>query len=140
MNCWLFWKIPKNANFFSAQEALVETVVLQDPKALVGKTDKLLKLASVKNDEVRRTAMWALGRSQDITVVPTLIRALNDPNLDTMIEARNALRFISKRIDGFGLPSQPSDKERKQAVERWKKWYLTVRPYDERDDLLNVEQ
>ena len=131
---------PKNANFFQAQEALVETVILGDPKALVGKTDKLLKLASTKNDEVRRTAMWALGRSQDITVVPTLIQALNDPNLDTMVEARNALRFISKQIDGFGLPAQPSDKERERAVARWKKWYLTVRPYDEQDDLLTVEQ
>ncbi len=131
---------PKNANFFQAQEALVETVILGDPKALVGKTDKLLKLASTKNDEVRRTAMWALGRSQDITVVPTLIQALNDPNLDTMVEARNALRFISKRIDGFGLPAQPSDKERERAIASWKKWYLTVRPYDEQDDLLTVEQ
>ncbi len=131
---------PQNANFFEAQEALVEKVVLEDPKALVGKTDKLLKLATVKNDEVRRTAMWALGRSQDITVVPTLIQALSDPNLDTMVEARNALRFLSKRIDGYGLPNQPTDKERQQAIARWKEWYLTVRPYDERDDLLSAEE
>ena len=129
---------PKNKNFFDAQEALVETVITKDPKALVGKTKKLLKLAQSPNEEVRRTAMWALGRSQDITVVPTLITALNDSNLDVVVEARNALRFLSKKIEGVGLPDQPKPADRKKAIAIWRKWYLTVRPYDERDDLTNL--
>ncbi len=131
---------PQNANFFEAQEALVEKVQLKDPRALVGKTAELLNLAAVKNDEVRRTAMWALGRSHDITVVPVLIEGLNDPNFDVVVEARNALRYLSKKIDGYGLPVQPTDDQRKKAVRSWKEWYLTVRPYEERDDLLTLPQ
>jgi len=131
---------PKNAQFLEAQEALVNKVVLEDPLALVGKTDRLMELLTVKDSDVRRTAMWALGRSQDLTVAPTLIKGLSDPDVSTMIEARNALRFLSKRIDGFGLPDQPSDREREKAISQWKAWYLTVRPYHERDDLLTIDK
>lgn len=129
---------PKNKNFFDAQEALVETVVIKDPKALVGKTDRLLKLAKHPNAEVRRTAMWALGRSQNISVSPVLIDALGDTDLDVVIEARNGLRFLNKNIDGFGLPDQPKPADQQKAIARWRQWYLSIRPYDERDDLTKV--
>ncbi len=129
---------PSNADFLRAQEALVDKVTTGDARALVGRKDQLLPLAASPNAEVRRTAMWALGRSHDITVVPTLIEGLDDPNFDVVVEARNALRFISKQIEGYGLPSQPSKAQRKKAIRSWKKWYLTVRPYDERDDLINA--
>ncbi|HEY2249805.1 MAG TPA: HEAT repeat domain-containing protein [Planctomycetaceae bacterium] len=119
----------------SAQEALVETIATQDPEALVGQTERLLKLVGDKRPEVRRTVFWALGRTDDLRVVPTLIRGLGDANLDCMVEARNALRFISKKIDVHEPPDEPTDAQRQTAIALWKKWYRGVRPYDERDDL-----
>jgi len=119
----------------SAQEALVDTIATQDPEALIGQTGRLLKLAGDKRPEVRRTVFWALGRTNDLRVVPTLIRGLADANLDCVVEARNGLRFISKKIDVHEPPDEPTDAQRQAAIALWKKWYLGVRPYDERDDL-----
>ncbi|MGE5193267.1 MAG: HEAT repeat domain-containing protein [Deltaproteobacteria bacterium] len=119
----------------SAQATLVETVATDDPEALIGQSARLLKLARDSRVEVRRTVFWALGRTNELRVVPTLIAGLDDPDPACRIEARNALRFISKRIDVRESPDEASPQQRAAAVAYWKKWYLTVRPYDERDDL-----
>jgi hypothetical protein len=119
----------------SAQAALLETVATDDPEALIGQAGRLLKLAHDQRAEVRRTVFWALGRANDLRVVPTLIEGLNDPNPACQTEARNALRFISKRIDVREPSDEATAAQRAAAIVYWKKWYLTVRPYDERDDL-----
>lgn len=119
----------------SAQAALVETIATEDPEALIGQAARLLKLARDKRVEVRRTVFWALGRTNDLRVVPTLIAGLNDADGGCAVEARNALRFISKRIDVHEPPDEPTAAQTASAISYWKKWYLSVRPYDERDDL-----
>jgi len=86
-------------------------------------------------DRPLRTVFWALGRANDLRVVPTLIEGLSDPDDACQTEARNALRFISKRIDVREPPDDATAAQRAAAIAYWKKWYLTVRPYDERDDL-----
>lgn len=120
----------------SAQAGLVETVLTEDPEVLIGQKDRLLKLAKDRRPEVRRTVYWALGRTSDLTVAPILIAGLEDNDLSCMIEARNALRFLSKRLNAIDLPDEPTDQQRAQAIAQWKKWYQSVRPYDERDDLV----
>jgi hypothetical protein len=119
----------------SAQSALVESIATENPEALIGQGDRLLKLARDRRSEVRRTAFWALGRTNDLRVVPTLIAGLNDSDLDCMVEARNALRYISKKLDVREPPDDATSDQRLAAIALWKKWYLTVRPYDDRDDL-----
>ncbi len=119
----------------SAQAALVEKIATEDPEALIGQAERLLKLARDKRAEVRRTVFWALGRSNELRAVPTLIVGLDDADADCRTEARNALRFISKRIDVREPPDEATAEQRAGAVKYWKKWYLSVRPYDERDDL-----
>ena len=101
--------------------------------------------------QIRRTAMWALGRSDDLSLVRYAIEAiLDDPDTDVLIEAHAALCWFSRRPDGFGLPDNPiaslspdvSDEDRKAAVDKWRRqavkawgeWYLRVCPYEERDD------
>src|SRR5262249_36009807 len=54
----------------AAQASLVEAVATDDPEALIGQADRLLKLAGDKRMEVRRTVFWALGRSNELRVVP----------------------------------------------------------------------
>jgi hypothetical protein len=119
----------------AAQAGLVETILAEDPEALIGQAARLFKLARDQRSEVRRTAFWALGRTNELRVVPTLIEGLTDADPPCQIEARNALRFISKRIDVHEPPDDATAAQRTAAVTYWKKWYLTVRPYDERDDL-----
>ncbi|MBW3542512.1 MAG: hypothetical protein KY476_19795 [Planctomycetes bacterium] len=141
----------------AVQQAIVEQVQLGDREELIGQKDQLVKLADDRRPEVRRTALWALGHSDDLGLARVMIRALEeDPDLGVLIEARNALCTLSRKPTGFGLPDDPYaglpegatdemhraalEKWRAEALKRWKSWYLQVRPYDERDDLLEVKR
>ncbi|GAB4136143.1 MAG: hypothetical protein Tsb009_03080 [Planctomycetaceae bacterium] len=116
---------------------------------------QLLRMAEHPRPDVRRVAIWALGRTGDLKTLKIIMNALeNDPDLDVAIEAKNALCWISRKPQGFGLPTSPLtnlspkiSKERKlqeiknwreQVVKVWKKWYFSKRPYQERDDLSEI--
>lgn len=142
---------PKAENVEDAQAAIVEAVQVGQREELIGKKDLLLKLVKDKRVEVRRTAYWALGRCKDLRVAPVLIEGLNDADFDVSIEARNSLCVLSRRPRGFGLPDDvlgklpenateverdaAYEKWRREDAGRWREWYQTVRPYDERDNL-----
>jgi hypothetical protein len=89
---------------------------------------RLEQLARAPEPAKRLLAVRALGRSGDLDYVPTLIYALTDPDRSIVIEARNGLRFVSRRFEGFGLPTTFDEKQRHDSIERWKEWYLTIRP------------
>ncbi|MBN2473037.1 MAG: hypothetical protein JXB62_00415 [Pirellulales bacterium] len=96
--------------------------------------DRLRKLAGDPSAAARMAAVQTLARSRNMDSVPTLIYALTDPDLAVAIVARDALRRISRRPAGFGLPNSPSDAQRREAVDQWKKWYLAIRPDAEFED------
>lgn len=139
-----------NAKVEEIQEAVVESVQLDTPELLIGQVERLKRLATDKRTEVRRTAMWALGRTGIVAVAPLLIQGLSDADEAVAREASLALCILSRRPDGLGLPTDPADgladdasnEQRaahldtwqKQASRAWTDWYLKVRPYDERDD------
>lgn len=134
----------------AAQEAVVEAVQLENPEQLISQVDRLRRLAADKRTEVRRTAMWALGRTGTVSVAPILIKGLADPEESVMREASAALCILSRRPDGCGIPPDPTDgigesasnderlahfaQWQKESNRRWTAWYMKVRPYDERDD------
>ena len=122
----------------SVQAALVETIATEDPEALIGQTNRLVKLLNDKRVEVRRTVLWALGRTNDLRIVPKIIGGLSDPDPSCVVEARNALQYISKNSDAEQPPDDFTEDQRNKAVVFWKKWYQNVRAYDERDDLTDV--
>lgn len=90
----------------------------------------------VRSDEpaARIVAVKALAQTGDFDHVPTLLYALgqNDPRL--VLEARDGLRFISRRFEGFGLEPEPTPElkfdvgKKFEARDRWVKWYQSVRP------------
>ena len=138
-------------DLFKVQEEIVEKIQLGDRSELIGQTEKLVSLVDHPHPQVRRTAMWALGRSDDLKLVRHAIAAIiDDPDIDVLVEAHAALCWFSRRPDGFGLADNPvallapdvSDEERentinqwrKQAVRAWGEWYLRVCPYEERND------
>ncbi|MAQ88356.1 MAG: hypothetical protein CMM03_00700 [Rhodopirellula sp.] len=82
----------------------------------------------------RRVAIRAYAREQGLDAVPILLYALTDPDVVATQEARNALRFISRRLNGFGLPDNPSPEEKAEAIAKWRNWYLQVRPEAELEE------
>ncbi len=138
-------------DLFKVQQQIIEKIQLGDRSELVGQTDQLVKLLDHPDPQIRRTAMWALGRSDDLKLVRYAIEAvIDDPDTDVLVEAHAALCWFSRRPDGFGLADNPVavlspdvteedrqaaiDKWRRQAVKVWGQWYLRICPYDERDD------
>jgi hypothetical protein len=89
---------------------------------------RLQQLVRSGEPEVRLLAVRTLGRSGNLDYVPTLIFALTDPDRGVVLEARDALQFVSRRFEGFGPPDGFTDKEQFDAVDAWKNWYRTLRP------------
>lgn len=112
-----------------------------DPTALVAaKVDektavRLEQIVRGGSPEARLLAVRALGQTGNLDYAPTLIFALTDPDRRVVREARDNLCFISRRFEGFGLPDRFTDAQRYSAIEKWKRWYLAVRP----DALLDVK-
>lgn len=141
----------ENLQVRDTQQKIVEKVQLGNREELIGQVDRLIKLASHPQGEVRRTALWALGRSGDLKAVGVLLKGLQDPDVDVMVEAHNALCFLSRKPLAFGLPATPFTKLpedvseeqkqkaiqtwRQQAVAKWNAWAARIRPYQERDKL-----
>lgn len=145
---------PANADLDSTQETLVETITLGDREKLIQQKDRVLKLIDARSPDVRRTAIWALSRTNDFRMAPHLIRALKDPDLGVRIEARNGLCTLSRKIHGLGMPADPlaeapenlAEADRLKIVEswsdettkRWQSWYNSIKPFDEKFDLYEV--
>ena len=139
-----------NLDVEDVQEQLVEQIQIGDRRELIRQKDLLVKLIQHPNAEIRRTAAWALGRTNDLSLARFLINALEDPDVDVNIEAHNALCWISRKPAGFdlqldpyeGLPidAGPDIREatlkgwRSAALKSWGEWYLKNRPYKERGD------
>ena len=134
----------ENVDFSALEdvEAVVEKVQFGSKEELVGQIDKLKLLAKSNNAANRRAAYFALGRTGDFNLIPDMLQGLRDKNLDVNVEALRALRYISRKPNGFGISENPlegpqlnSDEEkliranqwRTKAYRTWGKWYRGAR-------------
>ena len=85
----------------ATQTNLVKAVQIGNREELIGQKEQLIELVKDPRPEVQRTALWALGRCEDLRLAPMMIQALRGKNIDIMIEARNALCVLSQRPNGF---------------------------------------
>ncbi len=100
-----------------------------DPKEREAQLDRLQRLVrGSQSYQARRVAARLLGQSEQMRVVPALIYALSDPDTSVRRYARDGLRLISRKFEGFGLPDKPTEGEIEAAQEAWRQWYLTVNP------------
>ncbi|QDT21557.1 HEAT repeat domain-containing protein [Gimesia chilikensis] len=145
---------PATADLDTTQETLVETITIGNREDLIKQKDRVLKLIDARSPDVRRTAVWALARTNDFRMAPYLIRSLKDPDLSVRIEARNGLCTLSRKIRGLGMPEDPladvpedltkeerviiADQWADEATRRWQKWYNSVKPFDEIFNLYEV--
>lgn len=126
---------PNHAQFERAREALAD-FVRTGPKADVEKrSSDLIRLALRGRSDVRYLAIEGLARLRNLDHVPVFIHLLNDPDVEVLRLARDALRTISRKPSGFGLGLDPGPIERQNAIEKWKEWYSTVRPDVDIDSL-----
>jgi len=124
-----------------AADALEALTVLPSDEAadLAAKhAKKLREMAGAEKMEARLAAVRALGARRDLDNVPALLYALTDPDPTVAREARDSLRRLSRKFNGFGMPDGPTDDSeaakkkweiaRHAAVRKWQAWYLAIRP------------
>jgi HEAT repeat protein len=99
-----------------------------DPQQRLRELERLRRLVAAEEYAVRMAALKALHNTRDLDNVPVLIFALGDPDPRVVRKAHDALRVLSRKIDGFGLPEDPSDGAKLEAIEHWKQWFLSIRP------------
>lgn len=131
-----------------ADEIVRSVISIDDPEKLVGQADKLKSLMKHPNADVRKSACWALGRTGQFKLVPFMLDGIRDPSVDVNVEAIAALRFISRKPNGFGETlnplegiENPTDEQkikivnewRQKAINSWSAWYARVRPHEDQD-------
>ncbi|WP_218932812.1 HEAT repeat domain-containing protein [Roseimaritima multifibrata] len=100
-----------------------------EPEARRKQLDRLIRLVRGSQSwQARRVAARVLGQSGELRVVPALIYALSDNDTYVRRFARDGLRFVSRRFDGFGMPDKPNATEIKAAQQAWRDWYLSLDP------------
>ena len=111
-------------------KSLPEDLALDpDPTARKAQIDRLERLVrGSKSWQARRVAAKLLGKSDELRVAPALIFALSDPDTVVQRYARDGLRFISRRFEGFGMPDKPTPAEANEAQKAWREWYRSTDP------------
>ncbi|MFN9970838.1 MAG: HEAT repeat domain-containing protein, partial [Phycisphaerae bacterium] len=127
---------------------------IRDPKELIGQKERLKALVNHPEPDVRRPVYWALGKTGELSLVPTILKGLRDSSVDVNVEAEQALRFIARRPAGFGYPVNPLDGAetadertktqkvrawRDKAVKSWLDWYLSVQSFEDQQTVNQVE-
>jgi hypothetical protein len=91
--------------------------------------EKLRKSVGVGKYEGRMVAVTTLSKIRDLNNVPQLLYALTDPDPRIVREADRGLCFISRKVNGVGLPEgELTAAQIKSAQTAWKAWYLSIRP------------
>ena len=125
---------PKAENADSALAGLLAEYEKRGARALIPMKDRFRKLLSDKDPGVRRIGAWALPRTGELDVIPALINALRDDDPEFRVEARNGLQLLSRKVDGFGPPTEATPEQRQEAMRQWREWYNSVRPVDQAAD------
>lgn len=122
-----------------AKMADLDAVINGSSQLVVGDIDeksirRLKQLVRGGEPAARIVAVKALAQTGDFDHVPVLLYALGQQDPRLVLEARDGLRFISRRFEGFGLEPKKQQKlefdagQKFEARDKWVKWYQGVRP------------
>lgn len=102
-----------------ARDALAERLARMTPSTI---RHKLLD----DDPEVRRAAALATAMIEEVSLVPDLIRLLDDPQAGVPPAAHAALKDLTHK--DFGPPARASRDEREKAQRDWKAWWAANAP------------
>jgi len=121
---------PSDPRYEEALDRVAELSSDADELMLSARARQFRDLAVSGSTRARVAAIRALARTHDLDQVPLLIYAMVEGNTEVAVAAHDALRFLSRRFDGLGIAAgELGDRgSRRAAVDRWKAWYLEVRP------------
>ena len=115
-------------DYLRAVAAFSQKALETDIALISRQKTRLLKMAGGSSWELRATAVRAIGRSRDLDNVPLLLFSLDDADNRVAQEAHDALRFISRKFNGFDIDLIDSEAVRESAKKHWRQWYLSIRP------------
>lgn len=106
--------VPKLPPFGDAEKRQVQ---LTETRRFLrsGKAEERLVVARMLADENR------------LEHVPDLIFALTDGDRRVTKVARDGLRLVSRKFNGYGLGERPTADEKEHAARQWQRWYQQVR-------------
>lgn len=119
---------PSSPDQLAAIEGFRDLLREGDEEVVNKHAERLKEMAGSADPEARIAAVEALARVSNLDNVPTLIYALTDPDGRVVVKAVDGLRRISRKFSGFGVDEGLSEAARGALVERWKEWYLSIRP------------
>jgi hypothetical protein len=106
----------------------VQLALSDNPRVKAAEVARLRRMVMSGKYQARLVAVQTLGHDRDLNNVPVLIFALSDPDRQVARAARDGLRFVSRKLNGFGLADRPEDGEWRAVQNQWKKWYLSIDP------------
>ncbi|MGI8982237.1 MAG: hypothetical protein ACR2FY_23640 [Pirellulaceae bacterium] len=122
-------KLGENDDVTRLAEEKEALVLSSDKTERQSQIEKLRNFVGAGNFHARKLAVTTLGKVHDLDNVPRLLYALTDPDPVIVLLADRGLRFISRKVDGVGLPeNEPTTAQVKAAQAAWKAWYLSIRP------------
>lgn len=119
---------PQSGQYYEALAGLEELVAEADKAQLNKHLVRFREIAEGSDPKAKAAAITGIARARSLDDVPFLIYALSDDNSEVVLAADDGLRFISRKFEGVGLQPDATVSERAEAIEAWKKWYLTIRP------------
>lgn len=119
---------PDNPSYHHAIYAL-GNLTSDDARALALRHgDRLRGLAEGSAPSVRVVALRLLARTRNLDYVPLFIFALGDSDPSVLQEGLRGLAYLSRKgvVDSVG--DRPSAATRQALIDKWKTWYLAIRP------------
>ena len=117
-----------DAAFEKGAAALAQLPAKEAEILAAKQADLLRRLVADRAAQVRAAAVQAIGNGSNLDLVPTLIYALGDPDVDVACQACEALRRLSRSPGPGAVPAQLTDARRREEMQHWKQWYLALRP------------
>lgn len=100
-----------------------------DPGKRAAQLDRLSRLLrGSKEWQARRVAARLLGKSDDLSIAPTLIFALSDGDKTVRAYALDGLNFISRKFTSNIDIREANVAEIRKIQQGWMQWYKTIDP------------
>lgn len=114
---------------------MLEELPPGEAAALVsGHPAALDRLVRTGTAPVRAGILRLVARTDNFDHVPLLVRAIEDPDPSVWQAACKSLERLSRTWNSSELPADTSLADRGPVIQKWKSWYLGVRPDAQFDD------